>query len=340
MSNITMLITSLLNLITQAKTAIIQANTTEDLESIRTVFLGKNGHFNQKIKQLNTLEYQEKIKFGLLINQSKEEISKLFIEQKQVLELEIVKKLLNTSELDVTLPGRHITQGTFHPITKTINHIKKFFNRLGFSEVYGPEIEDSYFNFDALNIPIHHPSRNQKDTFWFDATRLLRTHTSGVQVRVMTNSVLPIRVISVGRVYRKDHDKYHTPMFHQVEGILVDSHLNLSNLKKILYDFLLDFFGKQTVLRFRPSYFPFTEPSAEIDIMIQEKEQKDKTNWLELLGCGVIHPTVLHNTGIDSNKFTGLAFGMGIERLTMLLYQISDMRIFFENNLQFLNQFQ
>lgn len=329
---------TLRNLITQAQTAVMQANNINDLESIRIAFLGKHGYINQQIKILHIISFKDKLQLGTMINQVKQEIYQLFVERKKKLELEIIEQLLNVNALDVTLPGYCTEIGTFHPITSTIKRIKMFFNSLGFQEAHGPEIEDYYFNFDALNVPINHPSRNERDTFWFDSKYLLRTHTSGVQIRIMMETTLPIRSISIGRVYRKDYDKSHTPMFHQIEGIVVDSNLNLSNLKKILYDFLNDFFGKNIILRFRPSYFPFTEPSAEIDMMVM-KTQNNKKNWLELLGCGMIHPSVLHNVGIDSNEFSGLAFGIGIERLTMLLYQISDIRVFFENDLQFLNQF-
>lgn len=334
-----MLLHSLHEHIIKAKKAIMHANNINDLELIRVEFLGKHGYINQQFKSLYTLAYTNKPALGFAINQAKKEIYTSFIERKKKLELKNINKSLNKDVLDITLPGFHSDIGTFHPITSTIQRIKKFFHYLGFTEVYGPEIENNYFNFDALNIPINHPSRNENDTFWFNEKHLLRTHTSGVQIRAMTNTSLPIRIISIGRVYRKDYDKYHTPMFHQIEGMIVDSNLNLSNLKRILYDFLYYFFGKNITLRFRPSYFPFTEPSAEIDIMVKKK-QYNAENWLELLGCGIIHPSVLNNVNIDSNKFSGLAFGIGIERLAMLLYKISDIRIFFENDLQFLNQFQ
>lgn len=336
-----MLSKSLQDLIIKAKTTINQTNNLNDLESVRVTFLGKQGYVNQQFKILHTLSHKDKPKLGFMINQAKQEIQRLYIERITQLESINMNKLLHADALDVSLPGSFSEIGTFHPITSTIERIKVFFNYLGFTEVYGPEVEDNYFNFDALNIPMYHPSRNERDTFWFDSNRLLRTHTSGVQVRIMTNGILPIRAISIGKVYRKDHDKYHTPMFHQIEGIIVDSNLSFSFLKRILYVFLNSLFGEKITLRFRPSYFPFTEPSAEIDMMVVNTQScKNEENWLELLGCGVIHPKVLYNAGIDSNKFSGLAFGIGIERLAMLLYQISDIRIFFENDLQFLTQFQ
>lgn len=326
------------DLVKKAEIAIDQTDTIKKLESLRILFLGKNGYIQQQFKILRTISYQNKPKLGLIINKTKQEIHKLFIKQKKKLKSKFIDSLLKTETLDVTLPGYSSDLGTFHPITSTIKRIKVFFNYLGFAEINGPEIDNSYYNFDALNIPINHPSRNERDTFWFDSKHLLRTHTSGIQIRVMSESKLPIRIISIGRVYRKDYDKYHTPMFHQIEGVIIDSNLNFSNLKKILYDFLYNFFGKDITLRFRPAYFPFTEPSAEIDIMITQKKCNESC-WLELLGCGVIHPVVLNNVGIDSNKFSGLAFGIGIERLAMLLYRISDIRVFFENDLEFLKQF-
>lgn len=333
-----MLLHKLLDLVTQAESAIMQTNNIADLESIRIIFLGKNGYINQNIKVLNTLKNIQKAKLGITINHAKQKINHFLNARKQQLESKIIENLLKKDTIDVTLPGYRSELGTFHPISNVIKRIKKFFDHSGFIEINGPEIDDNYFNFDALNIPMYHPSRNKQDTFWFDSTYLLRTHTSGMQIRIMSESIPPIRFISIGRVYRKDYDKHHTPMFHQIEGIIVDNHLSLSNLKKILYDFLNYFFEKKITLRFRSSYFPFTEPSAEIDIMVET--QHHEKIWLELLGCGMIHPSVLYNVGIDSNKFSGLAFGIGIERLAMLSYQISDIRIFFENDLQFLSQFK
>ncbi|WHL24770.1 MAG: phenylalanine--tRNA ligase subunit alpha [Candidatus Blochmannia vicinus] len=322
-------------LVMQAQSAIIQSNSIDTLESIRVKFLGKKGYLNQQIKTLNNYSLDIRPKLGTAINQAKKDIYTLFIERKNILKSKNIKKTLTTNTLDVTLPGRLSDIGTHHPITSTIKRMKLFFNTLGFSITHGPEIDDDYFNFDALNIPIYHPSRDEHDTFWFDEKRLLRTHTSGIQIRAMANTNPPIRIISFGRVYRKDYDQKHTPMFHQMEGLMVDYNINLCHLKKILYDFLYNFFGKKIALRFRPSYFPFTEPSAEIDVIDQKTG-----NWLELLGCGMIHPKILNQANINTKKFSGFAFGIGIERLTMLFYNINDMRIFFKNDLQFLNQFQ
>ncbi|URJ28399.1 phenylalanine--tRNA ligase subunit alpha [Candidatus Blochmannia vicinus (nom. nud.)] len=322
-------------LVMQAQSAIIQSNSINTLESIRIKFLGKNGYLNQQIKTLNNCSSDMRPKLGAAINQAKKDIYTLFIEQQNILKSKNIKKTLITDALDVTLPGRLSDIGTHHPITNTIKRMKLFFTTLGFSITHGPEIDDNYFNFDALNIPTYHPSRDEHDTFWFDETRLLRTHTSGIQIRAMANKNPPMRIISFGRVYRKDYDQNHTPMFHQMEGFMIDDNINLCHLKKILYDFLYNFFEKKISLRFRPSYFPFTEPSAEIDVI----EQKTG-NWLELLGCGMIHPKILRQANINTKKFSGFAFGIGIERLTMLLYNINDIRIFFKNDLQFLNQFQ
>ncbi|WP_159715472.1 phenylalanine--tRNA ligase subunit alpha [Blochmannia endosymbiont of Camponotus nipponensis] len=323
------------NLVILAKLAITQSNNIDALEKVRIKFLGKKGYLNQQIKNIYHTPSELRPKLGAAINKAKKDIYKTFIEQKNILNSKRIKNTLIRDMLDVTLPGRLSDIGTHHPITGTIKRMKLFFKSLGFSVIYGPEIEDDYFNFDALNIPAYHPSRDEHDTFWFDEKRLLRTHTSGVQIRAMTDKNPPIRIISFGRVYRKDYDHNHTPMFHQMEGLMIDSNIDLSHLKKILYDFLYNFFGKKIDLRFRPSYFPFTEPSAEIDVM----EQKTG-NWLELLGCGMVHPKILHHVGINTEKFSGFAFGIGIERLTMLLYNISDMRVFFKNDLQFLEQFK
>lgn len=325
------------NIINQAKKDIIHTKSVHELQLIYTKFLGKKGYISQQIKILNNLSSQERPQFGKSINCAKKCIHTLFVKQKNTLRLKkIEKNLIQQNILDSTLPGRMSKIGTLHPITNTIERIKKFFYTLGFSSINGPEIENDYFNFDALNIPKNHPTRNEQDTFWFDKHHLLRTHTSGMQIRAMINcKKIPIRIISCGRVYRKDHDKNHTPMFHQMEGFIVDTAINFSALKNILYNFLHYFFGENIILRFRPSYFPFTEPSAEIDIQMQQS-----THWLEILGCGIIHPKVLDNVNINSKKFSGLAFGIGIERLTMLLHHINDIRILFENDLKFLNQFK
>lgn len=331
-----MLFVTLNNLIHQAEIDIMHSKNINELKFIYTKFLGKKGHITQHIKSIGKVPSIERPKIGKIINHAKKYIYTLFIKQEKFLKLKYVEQsLIEENKLDITLPGRVSEIGTLHPITHTINHVRNFFNNLGFTEIHGPEVEDNYFNFEALNIPINHPARNEQDTFWIDENRLLRTHTSGVQIHTMSNIVPPMRIISYGRVYRKDYDKNHTPMFHQMEGFIVDRAINFGHLKNILYNFLYNFFGKNIKLRFRPSYFPFTEPSAEIDI----KDQKSK-KWLEILGCGIIHPKIFNKVGINSEKFSGLAFGIGIERLTMILYHINDIRIFFENDLTFLNQFK
>jgi phenylalanyl-tRNA synthetase alpha chain len=251
---------------------------------------------------------------------------------------------LASEKIDVTLPGRGLGSGGLHPVTRTMERIERLFAHAGFTVEQGPEIEDDFHNFEALNIPAHHPARAMHDTFYFDAHRLLRTHTSPVQIRVMEASKPPLKIIAPGRVYRCDSDITHTPMFHQVEGFLVDDNVSFADLKGVIYDFLSNFFERELQVRFRPSYFPFTEPSAEVDIecvMCSGKGCRvcSHTGWLEVLGCGMIHPEVFRHVGIDSEAFSGYAFGMGVERLTMLRYGVNDLRLFFENDLRFLKQF-
>ena len=240
--------------------------------------------------------------------------------------------LIESVRFDITLPGRGQRSGGLHPITQTLERIEDLFTQIGFEIVEGPEIEDDYHNFEALNIPAQHPARAMHDTFYFNNNLLLRTHTSSVQIRVMKKGKPPFRFIAPGRVYRCDSDMTHTPMFHQVEGLLVDEHVTFTELKGLLVDFLEHFFDRELQIRFRPSYFPFTEPSAEVDIM-------GENGWLEILGCGMVHPNVLANVGIDAEKYTGLAFGMGVERMAMLYYGVDDLRLFFDNDLRFLEQF-
>ncbi|AKC60518.1 phenylalanine--tRNA ligase subunit alpha [Blochmannia endosymbiont of Camponotus (Colobopsis) obliquus] len=323
------------NLITQAKKYIEQSQDLRALELIKVAFLGKKGYIKQQIAMLCSLTYEERIKRGKCINQAKQLIQKLIYERTNILELKLINEEILKNKIDISLPGRKIDNGRLHPITLAIIKIKNFFKKLGFNTVYGLEIEDNYHNFDALNIPIHHPTRTDHDTFWLDSHRLLRTQTSSIQIRTMKSQQPPIRIIECGRVYRNDYDKQHTPMFHQIEGLMIDVNITFSNLKGILYDFLHDFFNKNIKIRFRPSYFPFTEPSAEIDIM----EEKQGV-WLEILGCGMVHPNVLRNVGINLERFSGFAFGIGIERLAMLNYGITDLRVFFKNDLRFLQQFK
>ncbi|PAV01888.1 phenylalanine--tRNA ligase subunit alpha [Arsenophonus sp. ENCA] len=324
----------LVELVAQAKAAIEKAQDVAALDSVRVEFLGKKGHLTLQMSTLRDLPAEERPAAGAVINQAKQQVQNSLNIRKEQLENTILNARLAAEKIDISLPGRQIEHGSLHPVTRTIDRIEEFFAELGFSVVSGPEIEDDYHNFDALNIPAHHPARASHDTFWFDTTRLLRTQTSGVQIRTMKGKQPPIRIIAPGRVYRNDYDQTHTPMFHQTEGLIVDKNINCTNLKGTLHDFLNHFFEKKTCVRFRPSYFPFTEPSAEVDVM--DKNGK----WLEVLGCGMVHPNVLRNVGIDPDLYSGFAFGMGMERLTMLRYGVTDLRAFFENDLRFLKQFR
>jgi phenylalanyl-tRNA synthetase alpha chain len=302
------------------------------LEQIRVTYLGKKGLLTARLKELGNLDPEDRPQAGQLINDAKEHLQKLLVERRADLELQREEALLRASTIDITLPGRGIQQGGIHPVTRTLREIESLFVQAGFAVADGPEIEDNYHNFEALNIPESHPARAMHDTFYINSDLLLRTHTSNVQIRYMEKHRPPLAIIAPGRVYRCDSDMTHTPMFHQVEGLLIDEGVTFSDLKGLLQDFLRNFFNQDVQVRFRPSYFPFTEPSAEVDIM-------GKNGWLEVLGCGMVHPNVLENVGIDSEIFTGLAFGMGVERLTMLKYGIDDLRLFFENDIRFLNQF-
>jgi len=331
-------------ILANGKAAIAAASDLKILESVRLEFLGKSGHITQLLKTLGTLSAEERPAFGQAVNDAKELFLTEFQTRKQVLENIVLAAQLSSEQLDVTLPGRGMETGHLHPISKTLARIEQWFLRLGFSIEEGPEIEDDFHNFGALNIPEHHPARAMHDTFYFPDGRLLRTHTSPVQIRAMHNQQPPFRMIAPGRVYRCDFDVTHTPMFHQVEGLVVDVDIHFGHLKGILESFLQAFFEKDLKTRFRSSYFPFTEPSAEVDIQCVKCEGTgcricSQTGWLEILGCGMVHPKVLENCQIDSEKYTGFAFGMGVERLAMLKYGVTDLRLFFENDLRFLEQF-
>jgi len=304
------------------------------LEELRVQYLGKKGFFTEQMKGLGALPNEEKPAAGARINQAKLAVQDALNAKRDALHAAELNKKLAAETIDVSLPGRRLEQGGLHPVTRTIERIERLFGELGFSVATGPEIEDDFHNFDALNIPAHHPARTDHDTFFFDPTLMLRTHTSGVQIRTMEQQQPPIRIIAPGRVYRNDYDMTHTPMFHQVEGLLVDEKVSFTELKGILHDFLLHFFEEDLQIRFRPSYFPFTEPSAEVDVMGKNGR------WLEVLGCGMVHPSVLRAVGIDPERYSGFAFGMGVERLTMLRYGVNDLRAFFENDLRFLKQFK
>ncbi|EQC01827.1 phenylalanine--tRNA ligase subunit alpha [Photorhabdus temperata] len=324
----------LAELVAKAKAAIEDAQDVAALDLVRVEYLGKKGHLTLQMSSLRDLPVEERPAAGAVINQAKQEVQEALNARKEKLETDLLNFRLAAEKIDVSLPGRRMENGGLHPVNRTIERIETFFGELGFSVESGPEIEDDYHNFDALNIPAHHPARADHDTFWFDAKRLLRTQTSGVQVRTMHNQQPPIRVIAPGRVYRNDYDQTHTPMFHQVEGLIIDRDISFTNLKGTLHDFLTNFFEEDLQVRFRPSYFPFTEPSAEVDVMGKNGK------WLEVLGCGMVHPNVLNNVGLDPEIYSGFAFGMGVERLTMLRYGVTDLRAFFENDLRFLKQFK
>ena len=313
-----------------------QINTAEDvntLDSVRVDFMGKKGRMTELLKGLGKLSNEERPAAGQKINQAKQTIQQLIHARGVLLQTQELNQKLAGETIDVTLPGRGPSRGGLHPVTRTINRIESFFSELGFSVKTGPEVEDGFHNFDALNIPANHPARADHDTFYFNPDVMLRTQTSGVQIRTMEVEKPPLRIISPGRVYRNDYDQTHTPMFHQVEGLMVDKNVSFAELKGILHDFLNNFFEQDLQVRFRPSYFPFTEPSAEVDVMGKNGQ------WLEVLGCGMVHPNVLKAVNIDPEIYTGFAFGMGVERLTMLRYEVNDLRAFFENDLRFLKQF-
>lgn len=321
-------------LVNNAKNAIENANDISILEQVRVEYFGKKGHFTQQMAALRDLSPEERPAAGQVINTLKQTVQEQLNAKKQQLEMHAINARLDAEKMDITLPGARYQRGGFHPVTRTINRIELFFHELGFTTESGPEIEDAYHNFDALNINETHPARADHDTFWFDANRLLRTQTSSVQIRSMKAQKPPIRIIAPGRTYRNDYDQTHTPMFHQMEGLVIDRNVSFTHLKGLIYDFLNHFFEEELTIRFRASYFPFTEPSAEVDILGKNGK------WLEVLGCGMVHPTVLRNVGIDPNEYSGFAFGMGMERLTMLRYGVIDLRAFFENDLRFLKQFK
>ena len=335
---------ALTQLVSEAGIQIDAADTLSGLDELRVRYLGKSGLVTAQLKQLGRLPKEERPQAGQAINRAKQELQAKIEERRKDLQRQLLQQRLDSERVDVTLPGRGLGRGGLHPVTRTLLRIEQLFANSGFRVEEGPEIEDDYHNFEALNIPAHHPARAMHDTFYFDEHLLLRTHTSPVQIRVMQNSEPPMKIIAPGRVYRCDSDLTHPPMFHQVEGFLVDQDVSFADLKGVLYDFLSSFFERDLKLRFRPSYFPFTEPSAEADIecvMCSGKGCRvcSHTGWLEILGCGMVHPKVFEHVNIDTEKFTGFAFGMGVERLAMLRYGVNDLRLFFENDLRFLKQF-
>lgn len=336
---------ALKDIVEAAKTAIQNATDAKTLDNVRVEYLGKKGLITGYVKELGNLSAEERPLIGKEVNLAKQEVAGLTDVRSKLLAEQAMNAALAAETVDVTLPGRNAEVGGLHPVTRTLQRIEQYFRQIGFQIAEGPEIEDGDHNFTALNIPESHPARAMHDTFYFNAEMLLRTHTSPVQIRVMENEQPPLRIIAPGRVYRCDSDLTHTPMFHQVEGLMVDENISFTDLKGILADFLQAFFEKPLNVRFRPSYFPFTEPSAEADIECvicggEGCRVCSHTGWLEVLGCGMVHPKVFEHVNIDSEKYLGLAFGMGVERLAMLRYGVNDLRLFFENDLRFLRQFK
>ncbi|MBB5767983.1 phenylalanine--tRNA ligase subunit alpha [Xanthomonas euroxanthea] len=313
------------------------AQTPDQLEALRVALLGKSGSITAQLKQLGTLPADQRKAAGESINLARDALTAALSERKHALENAALDARLAGERIDVTLPGRRSERGGLHPVTRTLERIVEIFARLGYELSDGPEIEDDWHNFEALNFPPHHPARAMHDTFYFGDGRLLRTHTSGVQVRYMDAHTPPLRMIAAGKVYRSDSDQTHSPMFHQVEGLLVDEHSTFADLKGTLSEFVRAFFERDFEMRFRPSYFPFVEPGAEVDIAWQQPD--GSTRWLEVLGCGMVHPNVLRSVGIDPERYTGFAFGLGVERFAMLRYGVNDLRAFFENDVRFLRQF-
>ena len=332
-------------LLQEATSSLSACDDVKALDELRVQYLGKKGLFTEQLKSLGKLSAEERPKAGQAINAAKKAFQQQLESRKVELEQAAIQAQLAAETIDVTLPGRGLEPGGLHPVTITMRRIASLFEGMGFEVAEGPEIEDDFHNFEALNIPSHHPARAMHDTFYFDAHHLLRTHTSPVQIRTMQNTPPPLRIIAPGRVYRCDSDLTHTPMFHQVEGLFIDHDVSFSDLKGTLVDFMRHFFEKEDLqLRFRPSYFPFTEPSAEVDIQCvmcggDGCRVCSQTGWLEVLGCGMVHPNVLGHVNIDSEEWTGYAFGLGVERLAMLRYGVNDLRLFFENDLRFLQQF-
>ena len=325
---------NLAELVEQAHAAIRAAAGLAGLDQVRVKYLGKKGLLTAQLKSLGHLSPAERPAAGQAINREKVALQESIRARQSELQAAAIAAELERDVLDITLDGRGQAMGTLHPVTRTLRRMKTIFSQAGFTVATGPEVENEYYNFTALNIPENHPARAMHDTFYLRDGNLLRTHTSPVQIRAMERDGVPIRVIAPGRVYRYDSDMTHTPMFHQVEGLAVDEGISFATLKSVLYEFVSRFFERDVELRFRPSYFPFTEPSAEVDIL------SDSGQWLEILGCGMVHPRVLEMSGVDTERYQGFAFGMGVERLAMLRYGIGDLRLNFENDLRFLAQFR
>jgi len=332
------------SLVEAARAEVSRTNGIEDLEQIRVRLLGKKGEITALLKSLGAMDPETRRTAGASINEAKTALAAALDARRGELEAAKLAEQLASDTIDVTLPGRGQASGGLHPVTRVRRRLEQIFRNAGFSIEDGPEIEDEWHNFESLNIPANHPARAMHDTFYFPDGRLLRTHTSPVQVRAMQGRKPPFRVIAPGRVYRCDSDMTHTPMFHQVEGLVVDQGITFANLKAALHGFMQALFEKDVKMRLRPSYFPFTEPSAEVDISCVACGGSGcrvckNTGWVEVAGCGVVHPNVLRAVGIDPEAYTGYAFGMGIDRLTMLRYNVNDIRLYFENDLRFLRQF-
>ena len=316
-----------------AEDLILQVNDVRLLQDLRVQLTGKKSPLTGWSKQMGKLSNDDKKTYGGWLHEVRSRIQDALTAHQQQLEVAALNAKLASESIDITLPARGAQKGHLHPVTMITQLMQQYFIQAGFNVATGPEVESDYYNFEALNIPSHHPARAMHDTFYFDAHYLLRTHTSPVQIRTMEKNEPPIRIICPGRVYRNDSDQTHSPMFHQLEGLMVTESSTFAELKGLISEFLEAFFAKELTVRFRPSFFPFTEPSAEVDIL------DDNGKWLEVMGCGMVHPQVLTNCGIDAEKYTGFAFGMGIERFAMLYYGIDDLRLFFQNDVRFLKQF-
>ena len=330
----------------KALAAMEEVNSLEGLNEMKVKFLGKKGELTSILKEMGKLSAEERPVVGQLANEIRDDINKYLDEKSAYIKKQALNAKLALESIDVTLPGKALPEGTKHPLTLVMDDAKEIFTGLGFEVAEGPEVESDYYNFEALNLPKDHPARDMQDTYYINKDIVLRTQTSAVQVRSMEkkNGALPVKMVCMGKVYRKDDDATHSPMFHQIEGLVVDEHITMADLKGILLEFIQEMFGEKVSLRLRPSYFPFTEPSVEVDISCVNCGGKgcrvcSNTGWLEILGAGMVHPNVLRAGGYDPEKVTGFAFGMGVERIAMLKYGIDDLRLMFENDLRFLRQF-
>ncbi len=327
------------DLLEDALEQVASAGDERSLDEVRVRFLGKKGALTAQLKELGRLPPEQRREAGQQINRAKQTLEQTIAERDKVLARARLDARLNKETIDVTLPGRSVDPGAVHPVNRALDRLLDIFQRLGFEVATGPEVENDYYNFEALNFPPHHPARAMHDTFYLPDGRLLRTHTSPVQIRVMKERGAPVRIVAPGRVFRADSDQTHTPQFHQVEGLLVDRGVTFADLKGMLSDFVNAFFEDDLEMRLRPSYFPFTEPSAEVDVRWRNADGTTG-DWLEVLGCGMVHPNVLVNCGVDPEEYTGYAFGLGVERFAMLRYRVDDLRLFFDNDLRFLRQFR